>query len=173
MPTPEIIKDDSEAVLRYCRQDLGLKGKMGVYGRSLGGIATTHLSKFVDMIIVDRSFNNLYDVAFHKFHGFLAVVLYKIGTWGWDSSNDISYLGTEAGAQTIKAEMLAKGFCSTEEEKPLQLTEDEAKFKEKSCYKVFTCDVNDEIIILQGSLMIGIARQVALAHQKKTEHYKD
>jgi len=117
MPSPEIIKDDSEAVLRYCRQDLGLKGKMGVYGRSLGGIATTHLVNFVDMVIVDRSFNNLYDVAFHKFHGLLAVLLFKIGTWGWDSNNDLSYLGREMGAQTIRTEMLKKGFCSTDEEK--------------------------------------------------------
>jgi len=40
-----------------------------VYGRSLGGISTTHLAKFVDMIIVDRSFSNLYDVANRKFFG--------------------------------------------------------------------------------------------------------
>lgn len=43
-PNPENIREDSEAVLRYCRDDLGLKGKIGVYGRSLGGIATTHLA---------------------------------------------------------------------------------------------------------------------------------
>ena len=43
-PSPKNIRDDAEAVLKYCRNDLGLQGKMGVYGRSLGGIATTHLS---------------------------------------------------------------------------------------------------------------------------------
>lgn len=97
MPTPENIREDSEAVLHYCRQDLGLKGKIGVYGRSLGGIATTHLSQYVDMVIVDRSFSNLYDVAYHKFHGFLAIVLFKLGTWGWDSDNHVRYnnLGLE------------------------------------------------------------------------------
>ena len=43
-PSPDNIRDDSEAVLKFCKNELGLKGKIGVYGRSLGGIATTHLS---------------------------------------------------------------------------------------------------------------------------------
>ncbi len=43
MPSPDNIRDDSENVLRYCRNELGLKGKVGVYGRSLGGIASSHL----------------------------------------------------------------------------------------------------------------------------------
>lgn len=90
-PTPENIREDSEAVLRYCRNDLGLKGKMGVYGRSLGGLATTHLSQFVDMVIVDRSFSNLYEVAYHKFYGLMAVLLFKLGTLGWDSNNDVRF----------------------------------------------------------------------------------
>ena len=42
----------------------------------------------------------------------------------------------------------------------------------KTCYKVITCDANDDIVILQGSLMIGVARQAALAHQRLTDHYK-
>ncbi len=43
----------------------------------------------------------------------------------------------------------------------------------KNCYKVLTCDINDDIIPLQGSLMTGVARQAAIAHQKQTEHYKN
>lgn len=42
-PSPENLREDGEAVLRFCRKELGLKGKIGVYGRSLGGIATSHL----------------------------------------------------------------------------------------------------------------------------------
>ena len=87
-PDPENIREDAEAVLKFCRQELGLKGKMGVYGRSLGGIATTHLAQYVDMIIVDRSFSNLYEVAYYKFHGYIATLLFKLGTRGWDSNND-------------------------------------------------------------------------------------
>lgn len=90
-PSPENIREDSEAVLRYCRNELGLKSKIGVYGRSLGGLATTHLSQFVDMVIVDRSFSNLYEVAYHKFYGLMAVLLFKLGTLGWDSNNDVRF----------------------------------------------------------------------------------
>ena len=45
--------------------------------------------------------------------------------------------------------------------------------RKKSCYKVLTCDANDDIVVLQGSLMIGVAKQAALAHQAATDHYKD
>ena len=37
---------------------MGLRGKVGVYGRSLGGISTTHMADKVDMIIADRTFSN-------------------------------------------------------------------------------------------------------------------
>ena len=68
-----------------------MTGKLGVYGRSLGGIATTHLAQYVDMVIVDRSFSDLYEVAYHKFYGFMAVLLFKLGTFGWDANNDIRF----------------------------------------------------------------------------------
>jgi len=55
--------------LRYLKETMGLKGKIGVYGRSMGGIATAHLQKDVDMIIVDRSFTDLNQVIDSKFHG--------------------------------------------------------------------------------------------------------
>jgi hypothetical protein len=36
-----------------------------------------------------------------------------------------------------------------------------------------TCDINDEIVELQSSLMVGVARHVAESHQKQTSHYKE
>jgi len=65
-----------------------------VYGRSLGGISTTYLSKFVDMIIVDRSFSNLYDVADRKFYGTAAVDLLKFMSGGWRGTSDLDYIST-------------------------------------------------------------------------------
>ena len=62
---------------------MGLKGKFGVYGRSMGGIATCHLAKYVDMVIVDRSFSSLNEVINSKFHGIPAVSLYNLATFGW------------------------------------------------------------------------------------------
>jgi len=62
------------------RNKLGLRGKIGIYGRSLGGIATTHLCKYTDMVIVDRSLSNFEDVIDSKFMGKSGVCLYKLGT---------------------------------------------------------------------------------------------
>ena len=76
------IKEDAEAVVSFCRGELGLEGHIGAYGRSLGGLAATHLAPFVDMIIVDRSFQSLHEVAYHMFHGSIALHLFKIGTLG-------------------------------------------------------------------------------------------
>ena len=71
---------------------MGLKGKIGVYGRSLGGIPTSYLVQYSDMVIIDRSFGNLYDVAYHKFYGWFATMMFKIGTMGWRSRSDYDYL---------------------------------------------------------------------------------
>jgi pimeloyl-ACP methyl ester carboxylesterase len=58
--SPFNIKCDSEQILNFVKNVLGVKGKIAVYGRSLGGIASTHLaSKFkdiVELLIVDRTF---------------------------------------------------------------------------------------------------------------------
>jgi hypothetical protein len=43
-PNPQNIKSDSLSILNYMKKEMGIKGKFGVYGRSLGGIATTYLS---------------------------------------------------------------------------------------------------------------------------------
>ena len=109
-PSPENIREDSEAVLKYCRNDLGLQGKMGVYGRSLGGMPTAHLAQFVDMVIVDRSFCDLYEVAFYKFYGFMAVLLFKLGTIGWDSYNDSRFYSRGIESEERQADLLKSGF---------------------------------------------------------------
>ena len=69
------------------REKLGLSGKMGVYGRSLGGIPTTHLSDRVDMIIADRTFSDFDTLAYRKFYNPISKVLFKIGTCSWRASN--------------------------------------------------------------------------------------
>ena len=64
---PYNTKMDSEAVLDFVVNKLKVRGKIGVYGRSLGGIASCHLAnKFphiVKALIVDRTFSELDQLA--------------------------------------------------------------------------------------------------------------
>ena len=150
-PNPDNIREDAEQVLAYCKRELGLRGKIGVYGRSLGGIATTHLAEFVDMVIVDRSFSDLYEVAFHKFHGKLATALFKVGTIGWDSHNDIRM--TERGIESEERRAAIHKLCgfvdgAKKEDDEAARWSLEPSHSPKSCYKVMTCDANDDIVVL-------------------------
>jgi alpha/beta superfamily hydrolase len=43
-PTPYNIKLDGESMLDFMLNGLSLTGKLGVYGRSLGGVVATHLA---------------------------------------------------------------------------------------------------------------------------------
>ena len=38
---------------------------------------------------------------------------------------------------------------------------------------MLTCDIKDDIVVLQGSLMVGVARQASIMHQARTDHYKN
>ena len=38
------ILEDGEAVLKFVVEELKIEGKIGVYGRSLGGVVATHLA---------------------------------------------------------------------------------------------------------------------------------
>lgn len=86
-PDPFNIRNDAETVLRYMREHLGISGKMGVYGRSLGGIPTTHLGDKVQMIIVDRTFSDFDTLAYRKFYNPISKILFRIGTCSWKASN--------------------------------------------------------------------------------------
>lgn len=60
---PYNCKLDSERVLDFVINKLKIRGKVGVYGRSLGGIASTHLANtfpnIVNVLIVDRTFSEI------------------------------------------------------------------------------------------------------------------
>lgn len=86
-PNPYIIKHDCEVLLLYMKNEMKLTGKIGIYGRSLGGIPTTHMADKVDMIIADRTFSNFEILANRKFYSSLSKYLFKIGTCNWRSLN--------------------------------------------------------------------------------------
>ena len=86
------------------------------------------------MVIVDRSFSNLYDVADRKFFGSAAVDLLKFMSGGWRGTSDLDFISTKR--------------------------DDKFGTQSSHCYKVLTCDTTDEIIELHSSLMVGVAREL-------------
>ena len=76
---------------------MGLKGKFGVYGRSLGGIATTHLADKVDLIIADRTFCNFRTLADRKFYDPISKYLFKGSSCNWTASNDVNFISKGIG----------------------------------------------------------------------------
>ena len=46
-PSPDNLKKDIEEVYKFLREKLKLRGKIGIYGRSLGGIPSSFLSNQV------------------------------------------------------------------------------------------------------------------------------
>jgi pimeloyl-ACP methyl ester carboxylesterase len=61
--SPTKSKLDAERVLAHSVDVLHLSGKIGAYGRSIGGIAATHLAAkykdLVEILVVDRSMNEV------------------------------------------------------------------------------------------------------------------
>jgi fermentation-respiration switch protein FrsA (DUF1100 family) len=57
-PSPQTLRSDIDAVFEYLRKELKLSGKLGVYGRSLGGISSSHLCGRADMVLFDRTFSS-------------------------------------------------------------------------------------------------------------------
>jgi pimeloyl-ACP methyl ester carboxylesterase len=94
--TPYNIKADGESVLHFLLDDLKLKGKIGVYGRSLGGVVATHLAAtftdIVHLLIADRTFGSLKDVSTRKFTGAGTRWLYDLITLKWESNNDLNFI---------------------------------------------------------------------------------
>ena len=74
-----------------------MQGKIGVYGRSLGGIPSTHLaSKYtniIELLIVDRTFAQTELIAEHKLEGSLGMKFFHdLFSFKWETNNDLKYL---------------------------------------------------------------------------------
>lgn len=93
--TPYNVKSDGESVLYFVIKELGIKGKIGMYGRSLGGVVSSHLAaKYPDkisLIIADRTFGSLRDVSLRKFPGSATSSLFDLITLKWEANNDINF----------------------------------------------------------------------------------
>jgi len=67
LPSISNIRMDSETVASYVRQRVGAYTRVGVHGRSIGGVVATHLARkgFVDFLFADRTFRSLNKAAKH------------------------------------------------------------------------------------------------------------
>jgi pimeloyl-ACP methyl ester carboxylesterase len=92
---PATSKRDAEKVLAFVVEKLQIKGKIGVYGRSIGGITACHLaSKYndlVEVLVVDRTLNELQGVAEQKLKGRATTYWFDLYTNGWKCQNAFNY----------------------------------------------------------------------------------
>lgn len=93
-PDPYNIKRDGEAIVKYCVKTLKLTGKLGVYGRSLGGIVACHLGnhvKGIDLLIADRTLANFETLTKRKMFGKGIFHSFNFFTCGWEVYNDQNF----------------------------------------------------------------------------------
>lgn len=93
---PGNIKLDAEKILDFVINQLGVRGKVGLYGRSLGGIAACHLARkypqVVSALIVDRTFSELDVSSERRLFGSWSRLLYRFVSLNWKAKNDTNYV---------------------------------------------------------------------------------
>jgi pimeloyl-ACP methyl ester carboxylesterase len=93
---PYNCKLDAEKVLDFLVNTMKIRGKIGVYGRSLGGIASTHLAnrfpQYVKALIADRTFNELDLLSERRIIGSCTKFLFKLFSFNWRALNDLNFI---------------------------------------------------------------------------------
>ncbi|CDW86706.1 UNKNOWN [Stylonychia lemnae] len=101
---PYTCKQDVEKVLEFLLQKqvilifivifarLKVRGKIGVYGRSIGGIASCHLANkypaIIEAAIIDRTLNELLNLSQRRLTGQMTSALFKFISYNWKALND-------------------------------------------------------------------------------------
>ena len=97
--SPYKCKRDAEYVLALLVNQLRVKGKIGVYGRSIGGLTACHLANkyscLIKSLIVDRSFYELSTVPENKLKGEFTAQLFDLLSWKWRTKNHSNFVTTE------------------------------------------------------------------------------
>lgn len=103
-PNPYNIKRDGESVLEFCVKTLKLKGKIGIYGRSLGGIVACHLgshAKGIDLLIADRTLANFDTLTKRKMYGKSVYHAFNFFTCGWEVDNDYNFYESDVECKVM------------------------------------------------------------------------
>ena len=64
-PSPDHLLQDGERLVQYMREEMQLRGPLGVHGESLGGFIACHIAEKckLDFLFADRTFSSFADVA--------------------------------------------------------------------------------------------------------------
>ena len=116
-----------------------MNGKIGVYGRSLGGVVVSHLVDKVDFIFEDRTFSNFDVLSTRKFYSSISKYLFKLVSGGWVINNEIKVAN--------------KGIALHK--------------NDLGCHKVIIAEKADEVVDIHSSLMTGVAREALDRKMKK------
>jgi pimeloyl-ACP methyl ester carboxylesterase len=85
-------------VLAFVVDKLCIRGKIGVYGRSLGGMAAAHLAAtypdIIKVLIMDRTFSDIDDAASRMIMGGPSLWIFKTFSCLWKSFNDENFCST-------------------------------------------------------------------------------
>jgi hypothetical protein len=79
-------KRDAERVIAFVVNKLRIKGKIGVYGRSIGGLAACHLANM---------YKDLVEVTESKCHGWQTKLIFKMFTCTWKCHNANNYVNAD------------------------------------------------------------------------------
>jgi len=95
MPDPYTCYHDSESILKFLIKDLGIKGKIGCFGRSIGGTMATHLanhySQHIDFLFIDRSLGSLHSISQNIIQGDFSPFLSKYLSNNWVINSDKNF----------------------------------------------------------------------------------
>ena len=99
-PDPYNTLHDAETILKFGIEDLGVKGKIGCFGRSLGGAMATHIAKnypqYIEFLFVDRSFGSLSKMADSLMSGSQNMCMFNTFTFGgWSLPSDTNFFETK------------------------------------------------------------------------------
>jgi pimeloyl-ACP methyl ester carboxylesterase len=102
---PATSKRDAEKVLAFIVDNLGIKGKIGVYGRSIGGITACHLAQkyhdLVELIVCDRTLNELQTLSEQKLKGKATTFFFDSYTNGWKCKNPQNFVESKGQYKII------------------------------------------------------------------------
>lgn len=94
-PDPYTCYHDGEAILKFLIKDLAMKGKISVYGRSIGGTIATHLAntypEYIDFLFIDRSLGNLNIISENIIQGRCNKFLVNFFTNNWVINSDKNF----------------------------------------------------------------------------------